>query len=506
MTLNRAKEHDLTLNPLAFTRHPDRGILPLRLWKKQREFRDLVRRVRKVAGWDGPNRAGKSMAASVVIIELLTGLPYEAWATLDRLPDVPPGPPRYVGCITISKDKSRDGQQKYLAERIPAKWLASKGWHPKTGFGTSGPKLVLTNGSVVDFLSDLQRDVSLEAFAWHLLWIDEAVDEWVFHRGIARLADTGGKALITAVAEKAWIYRVLRQRRMSLESLEPLPADFVDTIADSTMMDNELMSAEKLDGTIQAWGGLDTREARMRVLGQYVHLEGVVFPEYSEGPGGHLGPPIDIAPQAWTKYEGADPGYALPFAWSFMGVDQAGWLHIYDEIYIRNKTPAEIAALVKAKRRQHNYTEPQQPTTIDSAADAAKYWGQARKPVSRQLLEAGIRTVPCLKYAGSVDAGEQVLRAWLKSGKVVVHANCEWTRHNLFNYRYADVPTGVGEFTGDRERKVDAHNHLIDAIRYRLEAGVQWAPLAARAAAPGSFADDLRKQALAKQAARRERW
>lgn len=504
--LERAKDRDLAANPLRFVRHPSLGVLPLRLWAKQREFRGLYQRVHKVAGWDGPNRAGKSLAAAVIIVENLIGIPYEQWADLETLPDLPPGPPRHWGCVTIHKEKSREAQQRYIAERIPGHWLACKPWNARTGFGGSGGKLVLRNGSTVDFLSDLQREQSMESYAWHGLWLDEAVDEWVFQRGIARLVDTGGKTMITSVAEKPWIYRVLRQRRLSIESNTPAGPELVDTISDSTMLDNELMNRAEIDRAIELWGGADSREARMRVYGQYVHLEGVVFPEYTEEPGGHLAPAIDCAPADWTKYEGLDPGYAVPFAVLFVGIDKAGVVHWYDEIYVKGKTPAEVAALIKDKRQKHKYAQPARPAVIDSAADQARHWGQTREPWRKQLERAGIVTEPCKKYPGSVDAGEQLLRAYLVDRRLVVHANCEWARYNLQNYRWADTPAAVGEFTGDRERRVDAHNHLIDAGRYVLETNPRYIPPAAQAAPRGSFADDLQRAAAAKAARLKRKW
>lgn len=484
-------------------------MVPLQLWKKQAAFRKLYKRVQKIAGWDGPNRAGKSIAAAVIIVEDLIGIPYEDWATTPwELPKRPPGPPRHWGCITVSKGKSREAQQRYIAERIPRHWMACKPWTERTGFGTVNPKLVLTNGSTVEFFSDDQDEQNLEAAAWHGFWCDEAVAEWSFKRAIARLVDTGGKIMITAVSEAAWIYRVLRMRRMTVEDLKPAPPEFVDAIIDSTMFDNELLSEEEIERAARGYGGIESNESRMRIFGEYTHLEGVIFGEYRDEsePAGHLCPPVSVMPLRWTPYEVADPGIKNPFAWGFIGVDERGHKHLIAEIYVRGKTGAQVAELVKAKRRALGYSEPQVPAIIDPAADAAKHWGVAVKSMRAQLLEAGIRTVKGKTYGGSVDAQEQLIRAELINRTLHLATDCEWWRFEFQNYKWDDPDDETGEYLGDKEKRVDAHNHLIKALGYGLEHGLRWVRPTARAAPKGSAAAVLQQEARDEAAKRGKPW
>lgn len=493
--LQKRKEALLAQNPLRLIRHPIHGIIPLRLFKKQAEFFDRYRKVTRVMGWDGPNRGGKTFAASFAVTEFVTGWPVESWQdTPWDLTQLAMGPPRSVGCVTISKEKSIEGQQRYIWERIPKCLLDKESgrWNQKTGLGTNNPKIVLKNKSTINFLSDLSRKEQLEQFQWDLAWIDEAVDEWVFKFLIPRLTDTNGKMIITSVASKEWIHRVLRLRMIERDQQVPAPPGLIDTIDDSTMFDNELIPQSHIENSILMMGGKDSREARMRVFGQYIHLEGVVFKEYDDI--GMISPTLSPfalrTRKAPTIYEGADPGYSNPFAWVFIAVWEDLTWEIFDEIYAVEMVPSEIAAMVKAKRHLHGYAAPYMPTRIDQAADESKHWGRKKVSVRQELLQAGIVTTPAPKGKGSIDAGEQIIREKMKRQELRIQRHCRKLRWEFTAYRWADKDAGTEQFIGDREKRVDANNHLIDALRYAITANLLWHPAPARKPPRGSVAYD----------------
>jgi len=71
------------------------------------------------------------------------------------------------------------------------------------------------------------------------------------------------------------------------------------------------------------------------------------------------------------------------------------------------------------------------------------------------------RIYPSAKGSGSVEDGIE----WLKSFEIIVHPRCEKTISELTNYSYIVDPD-----TGKITRKLrDAHNHVIDALRYACE-------------------------------------
>lgn len=86
------------------------------------------------------------------------------------------------------------------------------------------------------------------------------------------------------------------------------------------------------------------------------------------------------------------------------------------------------------------------------------------RPESIDLLKrSGLPgIVPCTKGKGSVEDGIQHIRSFRR---IFVHPRCEATLAELRLYSYK-----IDRATGDiQPEPVDAHNHLIDALRYALE-------------------------------------
>lgn len=94
----------------------------------------------------------------------------------------------------------------------------------------------------------------------------------------------------------------------------------------------------------------------------------------------------------------------------------------------------------------------------------AKVRADNARPESISLLaRQGLRgIVACTKGKGSVEDGIHHIRSF---GKIVVHPRCVATLEELRLYSYK-----VDRATGDiQPEPVDAHNHLMDALRYALE-------------------------------------
>lgn len=491
-------------NPLKLIKHPREGVIPFRLWSRQREFIENCRATQCISCWVGPNRPGKSTAAAAYCVETLIGIPIEQWA---GLPDdvaglsLRPQPVR-IGCITISSDKSITGQQAEFARFLHQNWLSCGPYTERTGWGGKACRLVLRNGGTVDFLSELQPDQTFEQFAWHLCWIDEAVDEWIKDRVVARLVDTRGKLLITAVGEKAWLNRLSRMRLLRMDSTDPCTPEFLRAVHGSTMLDNELLTPADIRRAETFYGGAGSRSARMRIAGEDVLAEGLVIDRFD--PLIHVEPAGPV-PRGWTRYEGADDGYANPFAWVFLAVDADGIYHVFDEIYERRRYPHEIADLLLAKRARWDYDQPYIPAVIDPAAYIDQHWGRRKVSVADELSTCGIRTQRGDNNPAALRGAEAVINRLLDQQRLFIRGNCRWLIHELYNYRTAPPDPHTGEHIGDRERKIDAHNHLIRALGYLLSARPVHVPLPIRPPR-GSVAADLADRRRDQQRRRKSIW
>lgn len=86
----------------------------------------------------------------------------------------------------------------------------------------------------------------------------------------------------------------------------------------------------------------------------------------------------------------------------------------------------------------------------------------ARPETVSYMRRAGFRIVPAIKGQGSLEDGIE----FLKSFDIVVHPRCKHTADELALYSYKTDPL-TGEILPVLE---DKNNHVIDALRYALEA------------------------------------
>lgn len=81
------------------------------------------------------------------------------------------------------------------------------------------------------------------------------------------------------------------------------------------------------------------------------------------------------------------------------------------------------------------------------------------------VKRAGFKIIGAKKGPGSVEDGIKFLRGYT----IVVHSRCVHLLHEFKNYKYK-INTASGDVT---RIIIDAHNHLIDSLRYALEPLIQ---------------------------------
>lgn len=95
-------------------------------------------------------------------------------------------------------------------------------------------------------------------------------------------------------------------------------------------------------------------------------------------------------------------------------------------------------------------------------ASTAKITADSARPETIDYLERrGFQIVPAVKGPGSVEDGINFLRSY----DIVVHPRCHHLIDELIHYCWA-VDRQTGEIL---PKLADAHNHVIDALRYALE-------------------------------------
>lgn len=271
-------------------------------------------------------------------------------------------------------------------------------------------------------------------------------------------------------------------------------------------------------------------EVKGRVYGLFSFREGVVYADFNERM--HCYAQRWPIPGEWTCDEIIDPGWDNPCAVLFGAVDHAGTRFCYDEIYERQRTVGQIAALIQAKRwEQRGLLTPRElqefraqlargSAADDLAAQAAdderikellaKYrqrlgewrpravwideYGRQRdqaKPVSliKQFRAFGIEARPASNRdkMGQRQKVREALRPLDGVVRLKIGLHCNWLRWEFKHFRMEERNEITREFHGDRERVRDAHNHLMSCLEYWLSSDPQFAPPEAGAPEPGTI-------------------
>jgi hypothetical protein len=277
-------------------------------------------------------------------------------------------------------------------------------------------------------------------------------------------------------------------------------------------------------------------ERVFRVAGRFARKQGLVYADYhADVHDEHFEPPL---PYDWltNRYEVIDPGWRNPCAVLFAALDGADVVHVYDEVYARERTVGEIAAAIYLKRWAWAGKLPAaraleferlaglERAAVDEPLATTQEWMEQDRrlhqllrawrgelgelparvtlcdeygaqhyqsgPVSfiSQLAEFGVRAAPA-RNAGK-EAQRTALRSWLRPMNGLVRlrigSRCPWTRWELRHHRYDKPDAELGEYRGDKERVVEVHNHTLACLEYLAAHAPRYVPLEAEPAPVGT--------------------
>ena len=461
---------------------PDGSIRRLRWNSKQQEFLIAAETGECLtAAMIGSNQYGKSVAAGADAVATISGIPISQW---DKLPDellsTHLGQPKQMWGVTPTFTSSRLGQQFQFHDRLPAAWIRRGVYEPDTGYGNK--MVVLHNGGQCEFKSVDQGLDAFETVPLDKIWWDEIQDipHSFFSKALARLVAKGGRQTVTGLPNAAWVVDLFIKKQILIGEEEGSAAASVHTVR-GTMYDNLAMSESSI---AEIGSHMTEEERRLRVLGEIVVMEGLVYSEFGEH---NIVAPFPVrfdwpswddgyAPNdsgwvrrnlPWTPYEFIDPGYRNPYAVGFCGMNPDSELFLIDELYETGVGNDAMAAKIKEKRARLGYERPAM-TVIDTAATQRReHTGVSTKA---QLEALGIYTV-AKRFDRQESTGK--LRRWMRPAgfpnvrpRFFVFGTC---RNFLREVRTHHVPPPeqiTQQYLDDKETVVAAHNHLLDGLRY----------------------------------------
>jgi hypothetical protein len=279
-------------------------------------------------------------------------------------------------CIGQNLERSVGGQQRELWEALPRWMFGSQTWDSKIGFGMHRKIALRTSDGgtcLVEFRSADQDPSTFEQAKLRGVWCDERLPEGVFNRLLARIVDKSGFILYSDIPEQMW------QLDRLIEA-EPRAGVFFQSYS---MHDNaHNLPSDAID---RAAAQMTKDEQRLRIHGEFVVMEGVIYREYQDTM--HVCKPF-VIPDYWPKYRAIDYGATAPTACLWLALAPNESFFAYREHYIRNKSIAENAKLILEASRNEQYTrnliDPcaynQQPGMSETIA--TQYGNAGIKPLS----------------------------------------------------------------------------------------------------------------------------
>lgn len=271
------------------------------------------------------------------------------------------------------------------------------------------------------------------------------------------LADRQGKALLTSTPRGFnWFYEFWqRGQDLGNPDHDYWESWMIPSKANPILSETEIEEARKTstpEAFMQEW------EAKFIAYG------GLVFPEFNENI--HVKRQI-FNPMLRTSLW-VDPGSSAPYAVLLVQITPEEQVHVLDEIYLTQKTTAEIIALAKVKWGEfilNDFGQPREEVDVvvdKAAAEAVATW---------RLSGFRTRTEKPTNIAKGIEVHHMFLKDPYRSTKDLIVPRITYDpkcknaikEHGL--YHYPDNTRKRVE-TNPTEKPVDVDNHTIDAVRY----------------------------------------
>jgi len=249
------------------------------------------------------------------------------------------------------------------------------------------------------------------------------------------------------------------------------PTEFAYWTPDKPMslFENPHISQEEIDMWMAMLG---ERALRVRIYGEMMGAEGLVYPDYSDAT--HLCDPFPI-PSDWKMYRVIDFGKVHPTVSLILATD--GWrMYVIDEYYQANRLVEyhieqmwEQWGRIKLK---DTTLRPRLITISDHDAQLRLEYANPRFGDKRIHSIPAIKHHPTKQTSSGIIAGIEVVESLLKiqsDGKprLMIFPQCVETRKEFKKYKRPDRDKRGMLKPGEKaETPVPEHDHCMDCIRY----------------------------------------
>lgn len=348
-------------------------------------------------------------------------------------------------CVGQNLDRSVGGQQRELWNALPRHLLGEQQWGEKIGFGLHRKITVKTSDGgqcLVEFRSADQEPSTFEQAKLVGVWCDERLPETIYNRLLPRLVDRDGWILYSDIPEQWWQFERLKEAK---------PSAGVH-FQHFTMYDNE---HNLPTGAIEKVAGQMTDdEKKLRIGGDFVVMEGVVYKEFADHI--HAIDPFPV-PESWPRWRIIDYGGSSPTACLWATISPNEKAFIYREHYEAGKSiqwnAAKIVEASASEKYRQNFIDPH-------AFDKSP---ANERTIAEQYGSAGIACSPW-PYVNVMGEHAMVQRVKyrLERQTLFVFKNCVNTRREFQSWKYKLDKDGKPMASDAFE---NGNNHALDCVK-----------------------------------------
>ncbi len=375
-------------------------------------------------------------------------------------------------------DVSRFDESVPMGPLIPERMIENIAWENR-GQGIPA-KIVMKNGWEIHFFT--AKGSPPQGATIDYLWLDEEVsDEW-YIEGSARLMAKKGRFFWSATPQVGGMALVQLHDRCQSQLAWPeesrSSSEFFMLLGDNLHIDDSEKAklAEKFKHDPDAY--------RVRILGQFLILGGLIYPQWSNSR--HVIEAFPV-PDTWTRYIVVDPGHTVCAVLKFAVPPPSdpvygGCVYCIDELYMRECDPTVFGNAMK------HFTDGEiiQAMIIDDCGSRRVDGAvgiNMRQAYSKALADRKIKSVETGSdfYTGISDVkpGLMQVRQWI--GEIVHHGeNGDCPKLQVFN-TCSNLISEIRVYYKKRHPKFgwtdepnQVNNHCCDCLRYAAMHGCRY--------------------------------
>ena len=340
-------------------------------------------------------------------------------------------------------------------------------FNPPGSFRKDELLLEMPNGSRIWFRSADDPD-SLRGQKLHWFIMDEAafMSEMAWHILRERIADSRGIGMFTTTPRgRNWLFRNVAEKALKGHK------DY--SIVQASFFDNPMISADER-ASIQE-SGMSAALMRQEYGGEFVSLEGLVYPEFEYKK--HV---VQTIPWADIHYWylGVDWGFTTPAVVLIIGRTDEDKLYVVREIYesklvinqLIEKTRAvweqvKLESGARVKSLPLSVCDPSEPAYIQDFKLAGFHAVEGENDII-----PGVTAVLTRLLGETIknERGEPICDPYsgepLTVPKLYIHERCKMTIAEFGLYAWPEYDEGSGD--EPPQKPVDRDDHAMDALRY----------------------------------------